>query len=660
MVTIFRRNNSDSEDLEDEENQENYQEPEENIGTILSKARKVGGIFDLNYEDCSIISNDKWIEDAGGVPKHCFLIAVPSDADFEENGTPDSDYAIILRVKNPTDLPTENELREVRAETMREMVTESEEETEDEDVDYLTQHEIQFTGLEAEILGTMFQTDKGIEFGADIDTVYSARHYKVYKPSKTAMSRIASHPLNPVLNEGVKIGDVRFSSTLRRSDAKDAPVHVRVEDFIGSKTGVFGMTRTGKSNTVKIISTSVYQYANENDQDIGQLILDPQGEYANENDQDEIELAKLGDDVSIYKWGSQEDENVEELKLNFFEEDDIENVWGIVTSLIVNDANYVENFKNANLITPEEQGSEYVRSFWRRSAFYAILMRADFKPPEDFVSKIKIKDEVLEVINEKSGLDIEKNSDGFLFLDKQNLVDFWKTVYQNKDDVNQAYGDSDFVKNQLEDILNLIQPGRSSGYKLFNKLRKFHTPNDTTYHSERIYNDLSEGNVVIVDLSEGVESATRFMSNDIIQNLLKTALRKFTSSDEETDKIQVYVEEAHKLFGELDLENEGDPYVTLAKEASKLDIGLIYATQEVSGVDERVLANTANWVVTHLNNTDETKELSKFYNFEEYSKSIRKVDDIGFARIKTKSGKFIVPTQIDEFNQEKVEKAKED
>ena len=51
------------------------------------------------------------------------------------------------------------------------------------------------------------------------------------------------------------------------------------------------MTRTGKSNTTKIIAKSVYELrTNENSKDkplrIGQIIFDPNGEYANENVQD--------------------------------------------------------------------------------------------------------------------------------------------------------------------------------------------------------------------------------------------------------------------------------------------------------------------------------------------------------------------------------------
>ncbi len=60
----------------------------------------------------------------------------------------------------------------------------------------------------------------------------------------------------------------------------------------------------------------------------------------------------------------------------------------------------------------------------------------------------------------------------------------------------------------------------------------------------------------------------------------------------------------------------------LAKEAAKFQIGLIYATQEVTSVDPQVLANTSNWVVTHLNNHKEVGELSKYYDFKDFYNQI--------------------------------------
>lgn len=156
------------------------------------------------------------------------------------------------------------------------------------------------------------------------------------------------------------------------------------------------------------------------------------------------------------------------------------------------------------------------------------------------------------------------------------------------------------------------------------------------------------------------DQTSQRISKTIIDTVVNGAVNRFTAG-KDPYKIQIYVEEAHRLFGSdyLDDADEDDPYRRLAKEAAKYKIGLTYATQEVSEVDNAVLANTANWIVTHLNSKNETKELSKYYNFEDFERLTREAEDIGFARVKTLSGKFIVPTQIDKFDEDRVDRARE-
>ena len=135
-------------------------------------------------------------------------------------------------------------------------------------------------------------SDLVLQFGSDISNYYPNRGLKVYKPNASALSAIVNYrDVNRVIEVGqeVNIGEIRYASTNRAfQGVSDVRVHIAPEDLLNQKTALFGMTRTGKSNTTKIILKSVFElrFNKSKALRIGQVVFDPNGEYANENVQD--------------------------------------------------------------------------------------------------------------------------------------------------------------------------------------------------------------------------------------------------------------------------------------------------------------------------------------------------------------------------------------
>src|SRR5699024_8847684 len=129
-------------------------------------------------------------------------------------------------------------------------------------------------------------------------------------------------------------------------------------------------------------------------------------------------------------------------------------------------------------------------------------------------------------------------------------------------------------------------------------------------------------------LAHGTDEVSTTISENTVNFLLSRANERFRSGQSAVP-FQIVVEEAHNLFERDAKDVAGNPWVRLSKEAAKYRIGLVYATQEVSSVDQRILSNTSNWLVAHLNSDNETRELSHYYDYKTWSDSLRRCEAVG-------------------------------
>ena len=165
-------------------------------------------------------------------------------------------FRSFLRALGPKGLPTDNDVTSSMIEYYKDNLKTAD--VKGSQLDDFTRYHFSFSGLECRILGTFYKDKSGtVIFGADLENFYSAHNYTVYKPTGKVLEQIVNYKdLNEVAGgvSDVKIGSVRYSSSLRFQDGiEKVPVYISPKDFIGKRTALFGMTRTGKSNTVKKI-----------------------------------------------------------------------------------------------------------------------------------------------------------------------------------------------------------------------------------------------------------------------------------------------------------------------------------------------------------------------------------------------------------------------
>ena len=218
-------------------------------------------------------------------------------------------------------------------------------------------------------------------------------------------------------------------------------------------------------------------------------------------------------------------------------------------------------------------------------------------------------------------------------------------------------GGREWADEDLQTLMRFLtrkaQPGttstRESGYRKLIRARTLHTSTIDMSFEEEIIELLRSGKIVIIDLSQGDPDIQRTYSDRVCAAIFVDGMERFIRN-ESPNCIQMYFEEAHNLFprrGDIDLSGV---YSRIAKEGAKLRLGLLYSTQEVSSISSNILKNTQNWFIGHLNNTDETRELVKYYDFADFERSIRRAQDRGFLRVKTLANPFVVPVQIYRFS----------
>lgn len=673
---------------------------------LIQPEQYVGDLYSINYETAKVMIHNFYRQKVGGIASLSFLIAtrINPNSESEIDFTKEDSSILLLRVIDSTSLPQDVEAERIRIETAQRVSGEDDKLWDVTAMDARTKNLFDFAGLQCRIIGTFFldedpqnsEAPLSLRFGSDISNYYPNQDLKVYKPTSEALEEIINYcdPANiqdqkKKFNnvKRVKLGNVRYASTNRRfQHIDDVPVYIYPSDLLSQKSALFGMTRTGKSNTTKIIAKSVYELRKSNSEEvplrIGQLVFDPNGEYANENVQDNNSALKnvwklipdTTKDNEVVTYGITKHPNDPERKMmliNFYLEENILIGKDIINNILSDDNTiYMKNFVQANLNKPEnadQYGSEMTRYKRRLLAYRSVLNRAGFPTPTNLkpITKRLFGKELIAAMNSSTSDDAVEYQSAAKIFDSDNVT--WdqvgnafesldkfirdpKSGYKDFENnyVNKPNGSGErWADEDLKKIIGIFQ--FPNGTRKIGKAILQHSADTSSDYADDIYNDLEKGKLVIVDQSCGDPELNKSSSYRIITKIFKNNQQRFINGEDNIPEILVYIEEAHNILPAGNDLDTSDMWVRTAKEGAKYRIGMVYATQEVSSIQKNILKNTSNWFISHLNNTDETRELCKYYDFADFEPSIRRAQDKGFLRVKTLSNLFVVPVQVDKF-----------
>jgi hypothetical protein len=619
--------------------------------------RFVGYVLDIGYDTVTIITSDPFKIAVGGVPRNSLLIMVPSNL---EDLPP---HFTLLRVLESAPTPLSAEVQQTYFELQKKSMPE---------IDVFTQSELQWGALKTGVLGMFYchpEMGNAVEFSGDLNNFVSAHKYMVYSPDDNLL-RLIINSMVPQEDQ-FSIGYLRLTEC-RMPLPNDQPhpdvrVFVSTRDFMGTRTAMFGKTRLGKSNVVKLIAQSLIETTEET-RNVGQLIFDINGEYANDNPQDGSRSLRSGypDRCRVYAVSPKPATPSEPLKLNFYEQPNTSHQ--VIGSLLMEDrrtSGYIKSFISVEIPSLEEIvelpfGGERTRAVRKIQIYWAILSKAGYPADETRLREIA-----------PSGSGGTKGFDPGFSEDLRRAAYGGDSIPQRPQTLRGLVRELEVINRFRRSASNneLLMSSSRSGKPIFDAddlaLLEFFDPSSGSgtswiqpyrmYHYERagdfitgILDLLNEGYTVILDLGNANPQVMEYFSKELSAAVFQHQVGKFTGNALGNHYIQLYFEEAHNLFPHD--EDKRDIYSRLAKEGAKYHIGMVYSTQSPTTINRDLLAQTENFFVAHLSSRDDVNAIAKVeIAYDTMTEDILRAKTPGYIRMLTRAHRFVVPVQAWKF-----------
>lgn len=674
------------------------------LTNLLQPEQYIGDLLDLEFDSADILIHDFHKTEVNGVPHGCLLVATRiTPADLTSNPSIDAHASVLLlRVSGSTRLNSEIDINQTRFEIVQRSNDTEFNFDDAQQTDQFSLNLLRYSGMKCRVLGTfrVCQIEPEgkwqLHFGADIANYFPGQGMKIYKPNGEALRRIVNYRDDEAGKTVQRIGRLRYSAAIREMDTPESvPIEIAAEDFIAQRTALFGMTRTGKSNSTKTIAAALFKLrGGSNAKRVGQLIFDPNGEYANDNPQDQgcirnlkYEHRNYEDDVHTYGlFRHPHDPKRHITKFNFYGESEPASPPPDKTKLdrllrtlyqgkiIIDDAlaeesgGYIAEFRSVDLTigADSEDHGEYTRFRRRLFVYRSILAEAGFEYAHNNKAYVRglFKKELRDLMSEEDDLKqyVGLLADGVMswevagnftkalanWITQKPFTDFDAKYASNHDGRNWS-------DVHLLGLLRFYDNTRARA--LTQMTRAWHDISAASDYADQIVTQVREGKLVIVDQLLGDPEMNRQAAERITRRLFQEQQRSFSHPEPDPatgdivppPPVIVYAEEAHTLLPRASEDDTSNIWASLAKQGAKFNIGMVYSTQEPSSLQTNILKNTENWFIAHLNNTDETNQLSKYKDFADFTQGIINVEEVGFLRVRTMSGKFTLPVQMDLF-----------
>ncbi|NMV41858.1 ATP-binding protein [Ralstonia insidiosa] len=621
------------------------------------KMRFVGYVLELGFDSAKIITSDPYKLAVGGIPRGSFLIMTPPNA----GNTPP--HFTLLRVTGVSPTPLSNQVQQTYFELHKKSMPE---------LDVWTQSELQWGALDCDVLGMFYanpQDMKKLAFSGDVNNVVSAHRYKVFAPDSALLQLIVNGMVKA--EDRITIGTLRTMECGLFSDGgvTDIPVDISMKDFKGCRTAMFGKTRLGKSNVVKLLAQGMLD-ATAQDNSVGQLIFDINGEYANDNPQDGNRSLRSANEerCHVYALTPRPGTPSNPLRLNFYEQPAA--CLQVLSSMLEQDnkmSNYIRSFASvalpdvADLAAMNE--SDRSKAVRKLQMYWAILHKAGFVADEARLRRMNVvatqhvrhfdchfnqtlRNAAYAAVRQGTPVPDNPTNLDQLVAELEVIAKFRREA-PNDATLTSSSGRAVFDADAIA-LLEFLNPATGSGPTVIRAYRIYHAADAGNFQAE-ILDYLERGRTVILDLGNATDAVRKYFSNMLSTAVFRAQETKFVGNTLGNNYVQLYFEEAHNLFPP-DSKDLTGVYARFAKEGAKFHIGMVYSTQSPSTINKELLAQTENFFVGHLSSQDETKSLSRVQvAFSGSEEDILRAKTPGYMRMLTMSHRFVVPTQAFKF-----------